>query len=228
MKNTFLILAASILFTNGAAQTDSKITNFLKSESGGIEIFELAFCADELKAILDNDTSFTSTIKKRLGRRFDPRLSESIRTVHQLELVFLKNVSPALNASPQFKNAISHFDHDKRINAISEYTRLFKAYIEYPEMVDNAFIILLLISTNENLWVSIEQDKTLHFHFNNWIRYGFEEFRYFPGTKSQAQEVLNTRIVSFLRQKYINSKNPMIIRALEMFRTVEDKYKSKK
>ncbi|GCC53323.1 hypothetical protein SanaruYs_35660 [Chryseotalea sanaruensis] len=207
---------------------DSALMEYIKKEKFNLELYELSFCTEEVLKIIESDSTYQNDFIKRINRAFDKRLSESQRYFHTFEYVFFLNqISTIKNYKiiyPKSLLIIENLQPLKRDYTFKNYSFPFQNYIEYPEQVDDACIISLITDLPSTVWSDIERDKLALYRFNAWLEFGFEEFRYYPGTKSKVKSTLNKRIVDYISSKHKNSSMPLIVKALKSINHTVEKY----
>jgi hypothetical protein len=213
-------------------QIDVQIMEYLKKERFNIEITDLSFCIDEILFVIEKDTSYKNIFIKRINESFDKGLSNATIYVHKK--VFesfmdtIKSLKYFKNNYPKAYEYIIHINPFIKEITFNSFTDVFKAYIEYPEQVDDICVFTLLYKSDNKTYEGIEKDKVALWRFNTWIEYGFEEFRYYPGILNKAKGKINERIIeAIIRKQGINS-NQLVKKSLEMIKNVEKKYTSPK
>jgi hypothetical protein len=222
-----LALSALVPQSDRLAQ-DVSLADYLKQEKFNVELYELAFCLPEIFTIIEDDSTHRSRFKKRLQRAFNSKLSTSQLYFHQLELrIMLENVDKLNDVDEKYQKSLAvirEFYSDSHANKAEFSSSIFRNFIEYPEQVDDACLILLLSNTKDIQWSALEQDKGAMIRFANWINYGFEEFRYYPSTLRSNKLIITNRIIADVCARNRESKNPLVIRSLRMIETVVGRY----
>jgi hypothetical protein len=222
-----LALATLSAASCSPAPYDSTLASYVAKENFNLQIYELAFCVEEVVAIIENDSLARKTFEERINRAFDSRYNNAQIYIHKLELNFFSQQSKKIISLNSYPNSSLLFDkmvENNKSNNYEKFASQFPEYIESPEQVDDACLIALISDLPNTAWRGIESDKLAMYSFNNWINFGFEEFRFYPGTKSKPKEILNKRIVDYVLQKHAKSSEPLVIRAVRMIDTVKAKY----
>jgi hypothetical protein len=233
MKMTTLL----ILFFVGTSTSssgsnyDTLVADYLKKEKFNLELYEISFCVKELLAVIENDSVYRNAFEKRILRAFDKRLNEAQIYFHMLEYDFLRkqilSVENVKELYPKSTYLVDKMRPSVRTFTFNSFAVAFQNYIEYPEQTDDACIISLVSELPKQIWSEIEADKLANYRFNTWLEFGFEEFRYYPGTKSVAKSTINNRIVSFVNARHNGSSTPLVVKSLKMMRSVVERYKTK-
>ncbi|WP_138765875.1 hypothetical protein [Pedobacter xixiisoli] len=100
--------------------------------------------------------------------------------------------------------------------SFKDYVELFLKRIEYPEDVDDACISYLILYKEEKPFDDILKNKSALYRFNQWLRYGFKEFRGYSLENTPQNEISN-RIIQRIRENHANPKNELLKRTLKMF-----------
>ena len=106
----------------------------------------------------------------------------------------------------------------------SSFSEPFKVYIDYPEQIDNICLIMLVCRINCDFFDDIQNEKMALWKFNNWIEYGFEEFRYYPGTLNKGKGIINNRIIDYIMEMKYCQQHPLAQKSITMIKTIRDKY----
>lgn len=223
MTKYLLFLMILTLSTIGCSQNstaDNSIIEYLKKNNFNLEIYELAFCVEEILYILDEDTSYIRKLEEKIGSSFTKRNNSSQKYFHFKELQLLKNKFRLKDAD---LGDIIFLESTQYNNPYESYAELVNNYTEYPEQIDDIFLIFLVCNFEEKAWNDIMNNKIAYWKFNNWIDYGFIEFRYYMGTKNAAKGILNERIIEYIQKNETNHK--LVKRSLDMFNTVQEKFK---
>lgn len=222
-----LVLSALVPQRDRFAQ-DFALVDYLKQEKFNVELYELAFCLPEIFSIIEDDSAYRSRFKKRLQRALNTKLSTSQLYFHQLELrIMLENIDKLKDIDKKYQKSfavIREFYSDSLSNKAEFSSSIFRNFIEYPEQVDDACLILLLSNTKHSQWSALEQDKGAMIRFDNWVKYGFEEFRYYPSTLRSTKLIITNRIVADVRTRNRGSENPLVIKSLRMIDQVVGRY----
>jgi hypothetical protein len=234
-KSSYLVVVfilSGCLNQATAIPPDPVLKDYVKKEKFALEIYELSFCLEEIADILEHDTSYNILFEKRLKLAFDKRLNKSQLFIHNKEMGLLRkslaNLKSGETIYPKAYKIMNKLFEGHNSSDFNNYSEPFKAYIEYPEQVDDICLVTLITdSPNNQAWEDIQSDKIALIRFNNWIEYGFEEFRYYPGLSSKPKSILNTRIVNFIFNKRKDDKNPLVMKSLKMIHSVVTKYNKK-
>jgi hypothetical protein len=208
---------------------DQQVVSYLKKNSLRVELFELSFCVKELVYILDQDTSYYKKWDELINILFDKRHKSEELFVRIKEITFLRNRmlndSSLVSLYPKAYQYLLSKIPTQNININKKFNEIFKICIDVPEKVDYMCLVSLICDFNESIFIDINNDKIALWKYNNWLEYGFAEFRYYPGILNKSKGIINQRIINYISEKYKESKNPLIIKTLGMFNEVKNQYK---
>lgn len=229
----FLILLLEGISTPCYSSTyDSVVAAYIKKEQFNLELYEISFCAKELLEIIEKDSISRNAFEKRISRAFDKKLNEAQVYFHTLEYHFLQKQVLALenvrHLYPQSLSLIEKMAPSEKKFDFEKFSIPFENYIEYPEQTDDACLILLVSGVPDEVWSDIQSNELAMYRFNSWLEFGFEEFRYYPGTKSVPKSRINSRIVHFINERYDQNTNPFIVKSLKAINSVVERYRRKR
>jgi hypothetical protein len=214
---TFILLTLSAC----SARPDGDIIDLLKREKFQFEIFELSMCAEEILSILQSDTAYHKMWEKRIQRANDSRLSEYDRYMHSAEYSFFLQQCHAFDS--QYKRAVTFVKQSSSSFQMKTYADLslpFNNYVHYPEDIDPASLIVL-ICLPEKALDDISKNKTSRVRFNNWIEYGYKEFRYGFTKNNVAKKKINDRMIDFIITKHSKSTHHLALASITMLKKIE-------
>src|SRR5690554_876959 len=207
---------------------DKSVVDILKKTDFNMELFELAFCINEIHYLVESDSVYYELLKKRLSRFSSIIEKDELKYMYLLEYRFFKQ-----KLNEVFFNkgcSVSLIDLQKFGEPLAEsidttdFSVHFRAYIEYPEQVDNACIITLLSDVNCDCFSQIQDDKIALWQFNNWLDYGFEEFRYYPGVLKDGLGVINNRIIDYILELEHCPNQKLVHKSKAMFESIRSRY----
>jgi hypothetical protein len=203
---------------------NDEIVSYLKKKKFQLELFELAMCKEEMLAILEKDTLFREIWKERAALIFDKRLSEAYLFFHTHEA---RLFSSLLDSSTDLKKKYplafelvkTSIKTKNTLKVPTDYSNLFLDYVEYPEDVDPACLVALMCF-EDKAFSDINSNKVSLSRFNEWLNYGFEEFRHYSGSKSKAKNEINNRLVDFIIEKHKSSRDSLLIdKSIKLLKT---------
>lgn len=226
---SFLVLS-QIISCN--AQQDrminEELVDVLKKDKFNLEIYELSFCLDEILYLIENDSNYFKTWKERVNKSFDPKLKKEVLYIHSLEYDFFKLMilenSALINFYPNAYKKIQEIKPTPIAITNSKFSEVFKAYIEFPEQVDDICMVMLVCKLNCATFNDVQNDKIALWKFTNWIDYGFEEFRYYPGTLNEWKGIINKRIINYILKSNNCVDHPLVSRSIALFNSMIEKY----
>lgn len=203
------------------ANPDRDIIDLLKREKFQFELFELSMCSEEILNILQEDTTYHRHWKKRMERVNDKRLSEYDRYIHSVELIFFIEQCQSLKS--QFKSGYSFIEKSTPAFQAKDYTDLsipFYHYIHYPEDIDPASLIVLVCFPEKAL-SDITKNKKSYSRFNDWIEYGYDEFRDGMAENNIGKKKINNRLIDFIVNKHSDSTQPLAVNSIAMLKKMK-------
>jgi hypothetical protein len=232
MKKIVFILAIISLVMRCNAQSELNVNNAvietLKKDRFNFEIFELAFCLNEIFSIIENDSTYYNIWASRINQAFNNKQKEELLYVHSIEYKFLKYMmSENISLKGVYPNLYIKLQQIKPVLTAKEFpnfSKVFNDYIEYPEQVDNICLILLICEINCQVFDDITNDKIALWKYNNWINYGFEEFRYYPGTLNNGKKAINNRIINYIMNNKHCQGSPLVNKSFIMIKSTVEKY----
>jgi len=231
MKKLYLFIIVFLTITNCDAQSDSKVNEYivksLKENKFNFEIFELAFCLDEIFFLIENDSTSFDILIERINNAFNVPQKEEIKYIHSLEFDFFREqLIRKIDLKIKYPETYSRLEQTNpeiANNYSNNFAEIFKSYIEYPEQVDDICLIMLICNIDCKYYDNIQNDKIASWKYNNWIEYGFEEFRYYPGTLLEEKRVLNNRMFDYI-VKTSNCRDILLVdRSISMIEKVKQK-----
>jgi len=203
-----------------------EIVEMLTKNKLNLELFELAFVLPELAYIIENDS--TGLFDQRIQNAFNPNLSAVSQYVHSIELGFLLSQFAAdISLKSAFPVAVKMALQKEvfiREKSDDDFSVIYKEYIQYPEQVDDISLITLLTSKDCRLYENIAGDKMAMYNFNNWLEYGFDEFRYYPDSKDSINLEINNKLVDWIMTNAKCPDNPLVRRSKKMLKEVVGSY----
>jgi len=231
MEKSLVLFSFLFMFIGCSAQSqnhvDETVINLLEDSKFNLEIYELAFCTKEILYLIENDTTLYNLFQERINKSFRNTIKEELLYIHSLEYELLKDRIITNSNEEEFPQGVKGFKniHPNTIQkVVSDFAVPFKAYIEFPEQVDDICLIMLLSDIDCKYFQDIQQDKIALWKFNNWIEYGFEEFRYYPGTLEKGKGIINKRIVNYIIQNNSCKEYPLVKKSTEMIKNTIGKY----
>jgi hypothetical protein len=203
------------------ANPDRDIIDLLKHEKFQFELFELSMCTEEILTILQKDTTYYRHWKKRMERVNDRRLSDYDRYVHSVELNFF--IKQCQRLKPHYESGYSFIEKSIPTLNAKEYTDLsipFYNYIHYPEDIDPASLIVLVCFPEKAL-DDITKDKKSFSRFNDWIEYGYDEFRDGMARNNVAKEKINNRLIDFIVDRHSKSSQSLAVNSIAMLKKMK-------
>jgi hypothetical protein len=227
---SLLVLIGMVSFSKNSNESNLDIVKMLKSEKFNLEFYELSFCIEEVLNIIETDSSFCNIWDARIAEGFSKRLEDEIIYIHFKELEFLKyKLNSDENLKLKYPYAYEYVIKSIDINidlkkGMHNFPEIFNTYIKYPEQIDDICIIMLICDFDCMVFKTIQNDKISNWKFNNWLEYGFEEFRYFPSTQNQASNILTNRITKYIIENPKCINKPLVIKSIEMIQATMNKY----
>jgi hypothetical protein len=230
------IIILSLLFVVFGCQTkaqrtqpptiDKQVVEMLKANKLNLQLFELAFVLPELTYLIEKDT--TGLFDKRISNAFASNLSIDVKYIHSLSLDFLvskiKEDDSLIKAFPDATEKIIRKESYIIRKPEKSFSEIYKSYIKYPEQVDDATLIILLTANDCQIYESIASDEVALYNFNNWIEYGFDEFRYYPDSENPISKRINDKLANWVIEKANCSDNVLVIKAKAMLKETMDSY----
>lgn len=201
------------------ASYNKEVVELLKKDKFNYEIYELAFCINEVSHIIEQDTNYLRVLDQKIRIAADNNIKPELLYIHLLEIDFFKKMLDENNVKDKYPKAYSDFQKilpSKKSNITTSFTKIFNSYIEYPEQVDDICLIMLTCNLNCKAFEDIQKDKTSVWKYNNWLDYGFEEFRFFPGKTSKAKNIMNNRIIDYILKSEKCKDNNLVIKSKAM------------
>ena len=208
---------------------DRGIAELLVEEKLNFQFFELAMVLPELANVIESDTS--DLLSKRVQHSFDSSLSIETRYVNSLDFCFLfskfKSDSSISDTFPKAFELISSLREKVVIETqpIQNFASIYKEYIEYPEQMDDITIITLLTANDCKFFEEIQADQIAMYNFNNWLEYGFDEFRYYPDFENPVRLEINNRLTAYLSKNVKCTDNVLVQESLKMIDRVVASYR---
>lgn len=207
---------------------DSLIVDYLKKNKFNLEFYELSFCQNEILFILEQDTGYYSIWEKRIQTEIKDSLDANAFYIHSKGLNFFKEIlvtSELHNVYPfAFKFILESLNFNITLKKVNDFSEVFKSYIKYPEQVDDICLILLVCDFNCDFFKEIQSDKIANWKFNNWLEYGFEEFRIYPEKTIKGKREITERLISYILTNYKCMNQPLKQQSIEMIKRVSAKY----
>jgi len=229
IKIITIIFSFLFIFEGCNAQKDNhldeEVINFLKESKFNIEIYELAFCTKEVLYLIESDSSFKNMFQERINNSFENDISEELRNIHSIEYRFFKDRMVKDSNSNEFPKGFRYFINIQpniTQNIFVDFAVPFKAFIEFPEQVDDICLIMLLGDIECKYFQDIQQDKVALWKFNNWIEYGFEEFRYNPGTSHKVKGIINQRIINYILENKQCQDQTLVERSIKKIKDLTE------
>ena len=209
-----------------AQEYDFDVINILKRDNFNRSFYELSFCINEIHFILENDSNYFDVWKKRV---------QQIQT-HENELSYMKIIeylffnemqknNPDNKYFPRATKFVQESQIKLNVDKPSNFARVFIDYIEYPEQVDDACLIMLICNPDCDYFTEIQNNEVSLWLFNNWLQYGFEEFRYFPALSNRGKMVITNRIIDYIFDKKDCIDKELVQKSKEMIKSVTEIYK---
>ena len=202
-----------------AQEHNLDVVNRLKKDNFYLEFYELAFCINEIHFILENDTSYFNVWKNR------------IENFSKHELSYLKKIgcqffSDMQNNNPdnQYYSRAVKFVQDNQLKIGIEkpvnFAQDFRRFIEYPEQVDDACLIMLICNIDCYYFIEIQNDEIALWRFNQWLEYGFEEFRYNYSLLDKSRRMITNRIIDYIVNKNDCEDKDLVRKSKKMIKSV--------
>lgn len=232
MKKALLFIALISLIMSCNAQTErtvnKEVLDILMKDKFNLEIFELSFCINEILNIIENDSSYYKILNDRISKAFDNNKKEEILYIHTVEFEFfqqmIKSNASLKNKYPDGYWKIQQIKPTLLSKTYSNYSEVFKAYVEYPEQVDNICLIMLTCKIDCKFFDDVQNDKIAQWKYNNWLDYGYEEFRHYPGTLNAGKGNINNRIIDYILKTKNCQDNPLANKSIEMIKSITEKH----
>lgn len=209
-------------------QVNVKIVDILKKDKFNMEVFELSFCIEELLYIVENDSSFFRMWADKIDNSFANTIKDEVLYIHSIEYNLFKmrlnEESDLKNKYPIAFKRIKNYEQNITPKYYENFSNPFKVYIEYPEQLDDICLIMLLSNIDCVFFEDIQNDKVAFWKFNNWIEYGFEEFRYYPGTLNKGKGIINNRIIEHVLESDKCQYNSLVKNSIIMIKKIKEKY----
>lgn len=223
MKYKIKITALILILVNYScmAKPDRDIIDLLKHEKFKLELFELSMCAEEVLTILQEDTTYHHHWKKRMERIYDNQLTEYDRYVHSKELALFMKQCQSLKS--QYRLGYDYLEKNIPVFRGKTYTDLsipFYNYIRYPEDIDPASLIVLMCFP-EKAFDDITKNKKALSRFNDWIEYGYDEFREGMAKNNIGRKKVNNRIIDFIVNKHSESSQELVVSSITMLKKMK-------
>jgi hypothetical protein len=221
-KATFFqtIFCILLFICNPLNAVEQELADHLKKNSFNLEIFELAFCLPEILSIIESEPETYEVLEKRINRSFSQETNENTRFIFSMEYKFLQKM---LQENQLLKKEfpigfqkLSKLKPSLIDSPPASFSNIFNSYIEFPEQVDNICLILLTANEDCRAFQEIENNRDANWKFSNWLEYGFDEFRFFPGTLDKAKGILNDRIINYILENPVCHDQPLVKRSVDM------------
>lgn len=207
---------------------DESVVDILKKTDFNMELFELAFCINEIHYLVESDSVYYELLKKRFSRFSSIIEEDALKYMHILEYRLFKQQLDIVLLNKGCSVSLKDFQKIGEASSESidttDFSIHFKSYIEYPEQVDNACLITLLSDVSCDYFSQIQDDKIALWQFNNWLDYGFEEFRYYPGVLKDGLGVINNRIIDYILELEHCPNQKLVHKSKAMFESIRSRY----
>lgn len=215
--NALMLILTSISFSC-SANPDSDIIAHLKREKFQLELFELSMCVEEIFQVLREDSTYHRFWIKRMERVYDKRLTEYERYLHSIELNFFLNQCEQIGNKYKSEHSfLKKYIPQYQTKNLPNVAESFYNFIQYPEDIDPACLIIL-ICFPESALNDIARDAKYLKQFNNWIEYGYDEFRDGFSQRNPAKRKINNRLIDFIIDKYSNSSHSLAQESISMLK----------
>lgn len=226
-----LISIVSVGFSKPDDELNLEVVEMLKFQKFNLEFYELSFCIDEILNIVENDSSYCEVWDARISSGFVRTLEDEIIYVHLKELDFFEtNLLSDKTYKTKYPFAFKYILNSLEINidvkkGVSNFHKILNVYVKYPEQIDDICLISLICNFDCMVFNDIQNDDISNWKFNNWLKYGFDEFRYFPSTQDSANIILTNRISNHIVKSSKCKTEPLVIKSIKMIQAVMNKYK---
>lgn len=226
-----LISIVSIGFSKPDDELNLEVVEMLKLQKFNLEYYELSFCIEEILYVVENDSSYSEIWDARISSGFVKTLEDEIIYVHLKELSFFEaNLLADKTFKTKYPSAFNYILNSLDINmdvkkGVSNFSEIFNVYVKYPEQVDDICLISLICNFDCTIFSDIRNDDISNWKYNNWLKYGFDEFRYFPSIQDSAHNVLTNRVSNFIIKNSSCKTDTLVIKSIKMIQTIMCKYK---
>jgi hypothetical protein len=208
-----------------AQKYDVSVIDELKRCDFNREFYELAFAIPEIYYMLETDTSCQEKWGNRI--RLFQRFKDKMGVLQKMEYTFfIQKQREFLNDNSKKIPLVYDTDMTKT-EVVENFGKIFLDYIEYPDQVDAACLIILLCSKDCRLFTEIQNEKYALWNYNNWLEYGFEEFRYYPGMSKKGNQIINNRMIDYLLNNKHCFEQELVHKSIVMIKSVINKYDEK-
>ena len=216
-----LIFLLSIISCMAQKNNTKGVKYYLKDNKFQFSLCELSFCTEEIMPMLETDTISRNYFKINLQQSFDSRLDKYNFYFNYKQAQILFDSLMILKYQKLYPKAYQFVIGLKKNmpslkTTFKEYVEPFLKRIEYPEDVDDACISYLIFYKEEKPFDDILKNKDATYCFNQWLKYGFKEFRGYS-LENTPQNKISNRIIQRIRENHANPKNELLKRTLKMF-----------
>jgi hypothetical protein len=199
----------------------------LKKDNFNLSFYELSFCINEIYHILENDTAYCRVWENRINRL----QTSNLNYLKKIEYGYFDKMHKENPYKTNYPKAVSFIDFSLvkiNIEKITDFAEIFSDYIEYPEQVDDACLIMLVCDMDCNFFTKIQNDEIAFWEYSNWLEYGFEEFRYYPGLSTRANQIINDRIINYILNKKDCLDQELVQKSISMIKSVVEEHNDDK
>lgn len=201
----------------------SNVESYLKKNKFQLELYELSFCGREILKLLENDSLSRTFFEERINRVNNKHFDKYEKFIQNKELKILfdsllnvKNNKKYVKSTRFIRSIKDDFNFSKE-QIFLDYSEPFIGYVKYPDQIDDICLFTLINGDDGEVFRKLLRNENVSYIFNNWLKYGFIEFRGFSKEDTPKNEITD-RIINSLNSKYKSSKQITIIKTLKMFK----------
>ncbi len=224
--NLLIIIALNATASMAQKKISEDIKYYLKKNKFQLCLYELSFCTKEIMPMLENDTLSRKYLKKSLSQSFDSRLDKVELFINYKQSQVLFDSLAILKYQKIYPKAYTFvMNLKKTIPIINEnfgdYVQPFVKSIKYPDQVDPICNFYLVYYNEEKPFDEILKNNEALYYFNQWLKYGFIEFRGYS-QKTTPQNEISDRIMLRIKINHQNQKNELLKSTLTIIKKLQD------